>query len=129
MREEVETARQRKHEEQLEEESEGIRLRAEMQKELDGVVATTRKIIREMKEEEAAETRKIQADAALMVKRIQMEKEAILKKIEAEVCVACMHVFIYVMYVSVYACMFAMSVCVCMNICVFILYVCMYLYM
>lgn len=84
MREEVETARQRKHEEQLEEASEGVRLRAEKQKELDSVVANTRKMIRELKEEETAETRKIAADASLMAKRIQMEKEAILKKIESQ---------------------------------------------
>merc|ERR1719263_1602477 len=53
-KEEIETAEQRKREEQMQEESEGIKTAADAQKELDTVLADTNREVKDIEEREKA---------------------------------------------------------------------------
>ena len=83
-REEIETAQQKKKEEQLAEEAEGIRVCAEKTQELYTVQAETKKMVAEMKELEHAAVREISSKAALEIEKIKTATELIKQNIGAQ---------------------------------------------
>lgn len=82
-KEEIETAQQKKKEEQLAEEAEGIRVAAEKTQELYTVQAETKKMVAEMKELENAAVREIKSKDALDIEKVKTETVQIKQSIEA----------------------------------------------
>ena len=83
-REEIETAQQKKKEEQLAEEAEGIRVCAEKTQELYTVQAETKKMVAEMKELENAAVREIRSKDELEIEKIKTATELIKQSIGAQ---------------------------------------------
>jgi len=83
-KEEIDTADQKKKEEQEAELAVGTRICAEAQKELDTVKAETNKMVSELTEDMKTAVREITTEAQLIVKTVNMEKVAITEGVNAK---------------------------------------------